>query len=80
MVLLLGLAGCHQARPERASALEAKLSALEKRIEQQEEFITKAKEVLASHRAHILDLENRVEVTRSRLAATQPLPRPTGVN
>jgi hypothetical protein len=57
--LCVGLDGCHRESVSRPD-LEARLAAAEKRIAEQEQFITKAKEVLASHRAHILDLENRV--------------------
>jgi hypothetical protein len=67
--LWVGLGGCHRETVSRPD-LEARLAAAEKRIAEQEQFITKAKEVLASHRAHILDLENRVP---SRVAVSPPV-------
>ena len=45
-----------------ASDLDTRLKLLEQRIEQQEQFEKKVKEVMAAHRAYIQQLENRFQV------------------
>ena len=60
----------------KTSELETRVKMLEQRLEEQDKFIQKAKEVLATHRTHILDMEKRIEVmTNSRFQprATQHL-------
>jgi uncharacterized coiled-coil protein SlyX len=76
VIVSMGCARFESAHPTAEPTL--RLEALEAKLAEQQKFIAKAKEVLASHRAHIIELENRVKLLgdpRLQPAASVPMPQ-----
>ena len=65
LFLFFSLSSCSKeggGRSATLNELETRVKMLEQRIEDQDKFVKQAKEVLGSHRQHILELEKKVEV------------------